>query len=153
MGGPLGAVGSIAARYWPGLLAHRREAEDMVRVEDVMRGGLRSVSAQCTVEETVHRRRPPAPGTLFAVTDPSGRAIGVLDWDDVLAVPHLERPARLVGQLARPATVDRTSTVEHVLARPALMGARAAIVVDRARRPIGLLDLDAARARAAERDD
>jgi hypothetical protein len=153
LAGPLGAVALMAARYWPGLLSHRHAgAEDILRVEDVMRSGLRSVPAQSTVEETAHGRRPPAPGTLFAVTDPRGRAVGVLDWDDVMAVPHLERPARLVGQLARAAVVERGSAVDDVLARPKLAGVRAAVVVDTARRPVGLLDLEAARSHAADRE-
>jgi hypothetical protein len=141
----------IAARYRLSVPWHRQAvAADVLRVEDVMRDGLRSVAAQATVEETVHGRWPPAPGTLFAVTDPRGRAVGVLDWDDVLAVPHLERPARLVGQLARGAVVEGASALDDVIARPALAGARAAVVVDGSRRPVGLLDLDVARARAAD---
>jgi hypothetical protein len=66
-----------------------------------MSSGPRTISSQVTVEEIAHRMPMPEPHAVYAVIDPHGHALGALYWDDVMRMPHVERPARLVGEVAR----------------------------------------------------
>jgi CBS domain containing-hemolysin-like protein len=105
----------------------------------------RTVSAQITVEELA--RVTPCPDhAVFAVVDQRGRAVGVLHWDDVIRIPHVERPARLVGDVIQGPIVMKNEALAEALGRPAVARATTAVVVDNARQPVGLLDVrDASR--------
>lgn len=111
-------------------------------VEDVMSADVPAISAQLTVEEVTHDTLGPIGRPAFAVCDAKGHAVGVLLWDDLARIPHTERPARLLADVTRYAVVDRSAELSAALDRPDLVAAGTAVVVDRGRRPVGLLSMD-----------
>ncbi|HEU4974916.1 MAG TPA: hypothetical protein VFT50_07465 [Baekduia sp.] len=134
----LAAHGRELARVWSG-------RPHGVSVEEAMSADVHAISAQLTVEEVTHGALGPSEHPVYAVTDAGGRAVGVLLRDDLLHIPHHERPARLVGDVARAAVVDRGAELAGALERPDVAGAGTAVVVDDHRRPVGLLRVGAAR--------
>lgn len=154
IGGPtfaLTAAGVLALGASLALSLSRRRAqggdepasEDGAHVLDVMSHGVRSVSSQSTVEEVATGLPSPGPLTVFAVTDRRGRAVGVLRWDDVLRVPHIERPALLVADLTRHAIVPGSADPSGILVATALADGGTAVVTDHDRAPVGLMSRDA----------
>jgi CBS domain-containing protein len=93
--------------------------------------------------------------TAFPVVDADGRAVGLLTIGQLEPALRQRHPVALVGELA-----DRDSALlvaEHedvadLLARPAFARVGRAVVVDRARRPVGIVSLtDVQRAMRAAR--
>ena len=105
----VGALLSYAAsshRLGPAVTSRNGAAP---RPEESLPARAGTVSAEVTVEDLAHSVPTPAPHAVFRVVDHRGRAAGVLYWDDVVRMPHVERPARLVGDVARapePAEAD-----------------------------------------------
>lgn len=112
------------------------------RVADVMSPGVSAISAQLTVEEVTNGAVAPTERAAYAVTDARGRVLGVLLRDDLLRIPHTERPARLVADVARAAVVDGSAGLREALERPGVAAAGTAVVVDAALRPVGMLSVD-----------
>jgi hypothetical protein len=125
-----------------------RDAGGRARVDDVMSASPCTISSQLTVEEIAHRVPMPQPHAVFAVIDPEGHALGALFWDDVMRMPHGERPARLAGEVARGPVVAGSDGLVEVLERPGLAKVATAVVVNGIREPVGLLDVTAARREA-----
>jgi uncharacterized protein with PQ loop repeat len=68
-------------------------------------GPIPSLSSQITVRDAVEHAGVTR-ARMFAVSDPDGRALGVLLWDDVVAMSGAERAARLVGEVTRAVVLD-----------------------------------------------
>ncbi len=82
--------------------------------------------------------------TAFPVTDPSGRAVGLLSIDRLEKTPHTERATTLVGKQADrdPALlVDEQEDVAHLLQQPAFARVGRAAVIDASGGPIGIVSL------------
>ena len=75
---------------------------------------------------------------------PDGRALGVLTIDDVRLVPPVDRAQRRAGDVAclDPALLVSPETpVTELLARPAFLRTGRVVVVDAARRPVGIVSI------------
>ncbi len=82
--------------------------------------------------------------SAFPVVGPDGRALGVLTIDDVRLVPPADRSHRRVGDVAclDPALLVTPQTpVTELLARPAFLRTGRVVVVDAARRPVGIVSI------------
>jgi Zn-dependent protease/CBS domain-containing protein len=82
--------------------------------------------------------------SAFPVVGPDGRALGVLTIDDVRLVPPVDRAQRRVGDVAclDPALLVSPETpVTELLARPAFLRTGRVVVVDAARRPVGIVSI------------
>jgi CBS domain-containing protein len=82
--------------------------------------------------------------TAFPVVDAAGSAVGVLSVDDVRAVPAARRSHRTAGEAAardEDLIVPTGVMAADLLARPTFQRVGRAVVVDRARRPIGLVSI------------
>jgi CBS domain-containing protein len=82
--------------------------------------------------------------TAFPVVDDAGFAVGVLSVGDVRAVPARQRAHRTAGEVASrddELIVPSGVVAAELLARPAFQRVGRAVVVDRARRPIGLVSI------------
>lgn len=145
----LGAALAVLVAHWHDLGQVRLRRRGGARVGDVMSPDVPEISAQLTVEEVTHETLGPTEQTAYAVTDRGGHALGVLLRDDLLRIPHTERPARLVGDVVRPAVVDRSTELAEALSRPEIAAAGTAVVVDAARMPVGLVRVADLRAEPA----
>jgi CBS domain containing-hemolysin-like protein len=137
----LGAALAALAARWHDLARVRLRRTHGAQVADVMSPDVPAISAQLTVEEVTYGTLGPTERPAYAVTDRDGHALGVLLREDLLRIPHTERPARLVGDVARAAVVDRSADLAEVLVRPGVAEAGTAVVVDAGRMPVGLLRL------------
>lgn len=114
-----------------------------IPAEELMSSPAISMPAEQTLEEAreyFSRYRFAA----FPVTDPAGRAVGVLTIDHLRRTPHARWAATSAGERADrdPALLTAgDEDVAHLLRQPAFVRVGRAVVVDQDGRPIGVVSL------------
>ena len=128
-----------------------------VTVGELMSRPAVSVPAELTLDEAARAYFAPHRYSAFPVVDRTGRAIGVLTIERLMAMAPAERAVILAGRAAdRDAAllIDEPADVAVLLQRPAFGRVGRAVVVDRSGRPVGIVSMtDVQRAmRAAKLD-